>query len=163
MFYRIFYFTWKICSRFITYPLWDCYFCNYLGERRKIRGEAKVTLRGAYCISLPHDTMLWTHIVFIRVLFWLCVPLCLRWMAKSSDMTALSFVLCKSTTETLEMLCEAFGEHSLSWTGFFEWHSRFKAGRVPFNLTTRPPTCPWKPQSLWLTTTGLLFVPTCWT
>jgi hypothetical protein len=35
----------------------------------------------------------------------------------------------KSTTETLEMLMlhEAFGEHSLSWTAVFEWHSRFKA------------------------------------
>jgi hypothetical protein len=34
----------------------------------------------------------------------------------------------KSATETLEMLCEAFGEHSLSWTAGFECHSRFKAG-----------------------------------
>jgi hypothetical protein len=34
----------------------------------------------------------------------------------------------KSTTETLEMLREAFGEHSLSRTAVFEWHSRFKAG-----------------------------------
>jgi hypothetical protein len=33
----------------------------------------------------------------------------------------------KSVTETLEMLREAFGEHSLSWTVVFEWHSRFKA------------------------------------
>jgi hypothetical protein len=36
----------------------------------------------------------------------------------------------KSTTETLEMLHEAFGEHSLSQTAVFEWHSRFKAGRM---------------------------------
>jgi hypothetical protein len=36
----------------------------------------------------------------------------------------------KSATKTLEMLCEAFGEHSLSRTVVFEWHSRFKAGRV---------------------------------
>jgi hypothetical protein len=36
----------------------------------------------------------------------------------------------KSTTETLEMLHEAFGEHSLSRTAVFEWHSRFKAGHV---------------------------------
>jgi hypothetical protein len=28
----------------------------------------------------------------------------------------------KSATETLEMLCEAFGEHSLSWTVAFESH-----------------------------------------
>jgi hypothetical protein len=36
----------------------------------------------------------------------------------------------KSTTKTLEMLCEAFGEHSLSWAVVFEWYSRFKAGQV---------------------------------
>jgi hypothetical protein len=28
------------------------------------------------------------------------------------------------------MFHEAFGEHSLSRTAAFEWHSRFKAGRV---------------------------------
>jgi hypothetical protein len=31
----------------------------------------------------------------------------------------------KSATETPEMLHEAFGEHSLSWTAVFEWHSCF--------------------------------------
>jgi hypothetical protein len=36
----------------------------------------------------------------------------------------------KSTAKTLEMLCEAFGEHSLSRTVVFEWHSRFKAGQM---------------------------------
>jgi hypothetical protein len=36
----------------------------------------------------------------------------------------------KSATETLGMLREAFGEHSLSQTAVFECHSRFKAGRV---------------------------------
>jgi hypothetical protein len=36
----------------------------------------------------------------------------------------------KSTTETLEMFREAFGEHSLSRTAVFEWHSRFKSGQV---------------------------------
>jgi hypothetical protein len=36
----------------------------------------------------------------------------------------------KSTTETLGMLHEAFGEYSLSWTAVFEWHSRFMAGQV---------------------------------
>jgi hypothetical protein len=36
----------------------------------------------------------------------------------------------KSTTETLEMLHEAFGEHSLSQKAVLEWHSCFKAGRV---------------------------------
>jgi hypothetical protein len=41
---------------------------------------------------------------------------------------AQSVKLSISTTETLEMLHEAFGEHSLSWTAVFEWHSCFKAG-----------------------------------
>jgi hypothetical protein len=36
----------------------------------------------------------------------------------------------KSATDTLEMPHEAFGEHSLSRTEVFEWHSHFKAGRV---------------------------------
>jgi hypothetical protein len=36
----------------------------------------------------------------------------------------------ESTIKTVEVLCEAFGEHSLSWTEVFEWHSLFKAGRV---------------------------------
>jgi hypothetical protein len=37
----------------------------------------------------------------------------------------------KSTTETPpEMLREVFGEHSLSQTVIFEWHSCFKADRV---------------------------------
>jgi hypothetical protein len=34
----------------------------------------------------------------------------------------------KSVTETIEMLREAFGEHSLSRTAVFDWHSSFKAG-----------------------------------
>jgi hypothetical protein len=33
--------------------------------------------------------------------------------------------LSKSATETVEMLRESFGEHSLSWSAVFEWHSRF--------------------------------------
>jgi hypothetical protein len=32
----------------------------------------------------------------------------------------------KFATKTLEMICEDFGEHSLSWTAVFEWHSHFK-------------------------------------
>jgi hypothetical protein len=35
-----------------------------------------------------------------------------------------------STTESLEMFHEAFGEHSSSQTAVFEWHSHFKAGLV---------------------------------
>jgi hypothetical protein len=36
----------------------------------------------------------------------------------------------KSATETLQMIREAFEEHSLSRTTVFEWHSRFKVSRV---------------------------------
>jgi hypothetical protein len=35
--------------------------------------------------------------------------------------------LSKSATKSLEMLREAFGEHSLCWTAVFEWYSHFKA------------------------------------
>jgi hypothetical protein len=34
--------------------------------------------------------------------------------------------LSKYTTKTLKMLCDDFGEHSLSRTAVFEWHSCFK-------------------------------------
>jgi hypothetical protein len=36
----------------------------------------------------------------------------------------------KTATKTLEMLHEAFGEHSLSQRASFEWHSCFKDGRL---------------------------------
>jgi hypothetical protein len=39
-----------------------------------------------------------------------------------------SVMLGKSTTETPEMLHEAFREHSLSRTVVSEWHSCFNAG-----------------------------------
>jgi hypothetical protein len=41
----------------------------------------------------------------------------------------------KSATETLEMLSEAFGEHSLSRTVVSEWHSRFKAVECQLKMT----------------------------
>jgi hypothetical protein len=39
------------------------------------------------------------------------------------------------------------------------------APQCSFIMTTRPPTRPWKPQSLWLTTAWFLFpiLSTCWT
>jgi hypothetical protein len=40
--------------------------------------------------------------------------------------------LSKFAAKTLEMLHEAFVEHSLSRTSVFELHSHFKAGRVSF-------------------------------
>jgi hypothetical protein len=36
------------------------------------------------------------------------------------------------------MLREAFGEYSLSRTEVSEWHSRFKAGRLPIEDGKRP-------------------------
>jgi hypothetical protein len=36
----------------------------------------------------------------------------------------------KSSPKTLEMLHEAFGEHSLTQKVVFEWHSHFNAGQV---------------------------------
>jgi hypothetical protein len=39
-----------------------------------------------------------------------------------------SMKLSKFTNKTIEMFHEAFGEHSLSQTVVFEWHSHFKAG-----------------------------------
>jgi hypothetical protein len=36
----------------------------------------------------------------------------------------------KYAAEIVEMLHEAFGEHSLGRTAVFEWHSCFKASRV---------------------------------
>jgi hypothetical protein len=46
-------------------------------------------------------------------------------MAKFKNVPASSFA-----NETIQMLHEAFGEHSLSRTVAPEWHSRFRAGRV---------------------------------
>jgi hypothetical protein len=45
-----------------------------------------------------------------------CIKLCVK--------------IVKSETKPLDMLCEAFGEHSLGQTAVFEWHSHFKADRV---------------------------------
>jgi hypothetical protein len=56
-----------------------------------MKGESKVTLPKAYCISLPQDTLLWTCIVFTRGLSRLHVSFCLQWMAKVSNMSAPSF------------------------------------------------------------------------
>jgi hypothetical protein len=43
--------------------------------------------------------------------------------------------LSKSATETLEMLHEAFGEHSLSRTVVFELHSRCKVVECQLKVT----------------------------
>jgi hypothetical protein len=41
----------------------------------------------------------------------------------------------KSATETYEMLCEAFGEHSLNRTAVFEWHPCFNAVECQLKMT----------------------------
>jgi hypothetical protein len=49
----------------------------------------------------------------------------------------------KSAIKILEMLRESFGEYSLSRTVLFEWHSRFKAGRMSVEVdecSRRPST-----------------------
>jgi hypothetical protein len=41
------------------------------------------------------------------------------------------------------MLCDVFGEHSLSWSVVFDWHSCFKAGQVSVEddeISERPST-----------------------
>jgi hypothetical protein len=47
---------------------------------------------------------------------WVCIKVCMK--------------LSISTTETTEMLHKRFGEHSLSRTAVFEWHSCFKTSQV---------------------------------
>jgi hypothetical protein len=51
-------------------------------------------------------------------------------MAKIEQCICIKFCvkLSKYATKTLEMLHEAFGEHSLGWTAVSDWHSCFKAG-----------------------------------
>jgi hypothetical protein len=49
----------------------------------------------------------------------------------------------KSAVDILEMLREVFGEHSLSRTAVFEWHSRFKSGRVSVQDDERS----WRPST----------------
>jgi hypothetical protein len=45
--------------------------------------------------------------------------------------------LCKSASETLEMLHETFGENSISQTVVFEWYSHLKAGQVSVEADER--------------------------
>jgi hypothetical protein len=94
-----------------------------------MRGEAKVTLLKAYCISLPHDTTLNTYCFYTGAFSTSCFVLNVM-DGKIKQRVCIKFCMKfgKSATETLEMLCEAFGKHSLSRTAVFEWHARFKAG-----------------------------------
>jgi hypothetical protein len=104
----------------------DCYCCNCLSDEDE--SEAKITLLQAYYIILPCDTTLFFYMsAFSTSCFVLSAMdskieqhICIKFCVK----------LGKFTAKTLEMLREAFGKHSLSQTVVFEWHSRFKAGRV---------------------------------
>jgi len=50
----------------------------------------------------------------------------------------------KSATETLEMIQQGFGDHSLSRAQVFQWYARFKTGRTSVDddePTERPTSC----------------------
>jgi hypothetical protein len=97
-----------------------------------MRGEAKVTLQQTYCIGLPRDTaLLNTRYFYVSVFSTLCFVLSAM-DSKIEQCVCIRFCmkLGKFATETLEMLHEGFGEHSLRWTVVFEWHSHFKAGQA---------------------------------
>jgi hypothetical protein len=42
---------------------------------------------------------------------------------------------CVKLGKSLEMLRGAFGEHSLSWTAIFEWHSRLRPVECQLKMT----------------------------
>jgi hypothetical protein len=97
-----------------------------------MRGMAKVTFPQAYSISLPRDTAMNTHCFYTSAFSTLCF-VSSAMDGKTEQCVCIKFCvkLGKSTIKTLEMLCEAFGEHSsLSWIAVFEWHPRFKADQV---------------------------------
>jgi hypothetical protein len=83
--------------------------------------------------SVCHVTSRYEHALFLHEYFvdfmrhFVCngckikEHVCIKFCVKLGD----------STTETLDMLHEAFGENSLSRTAIFEWHSCFKAGHRP--------------------------------
>jgi hypothetical protein len=93
---------------------------------KEMRGEAKVTLPWAYCISLPHDTTLWTHSFYTSAFTTSCLVLsAMDDKIKQCVWIKFCVTLSKSATKTLEMLYEAFGEHSLSWRVVtFPWARR---------------------------------------
>jgi hypothetical protein len=91
----------------------------------KMKGEAKVKLSQAHCISLRCEHALSLHECFSTLCFVLSA---MDNKIKQCVYIKFCMNLSKSTTETLEMFREAFGEHSLSWKAVFEWHSHLKAG-----------------------------------
>jgi hypothetical protein len=85
-----------------------------------MRGEVKIILPQAYCISLPCDTALRTPLFLHEYFFDLVFRfVCDGWQIEQSVCITFCVKLRKSATEPLDMLREAFGEHSLSWTVVF--------------------------------------------
>jgi hypothetical protein len=92
--------------------------------------------QGHTSANLLHQSAMWqrivnTHYFYSNAFSTSCFPLATM-DGKSEQHICVKFwvKLSKSATETIEMLREAFGEHSLSQTAVFEWHSCFKAGRA---------------------------------
>jgi hypothetical protein len=73
------------------------------------------------------EQALFLHECFFNFLF--CF-VCDGWQSEQHVCMKFCVKLSKSATKTLEMLREAFGEHSLSQTAVFECHSCFKACQV---------------------------------
>jgi hypothetical protein len=97
-----------------------------------MKGEAKITLPQAYCYqSAKRHHAVNTHRFYTSAFSTLCFVLSVM-EGKIEQCVCFKFCtkLGKSITKTPEMLHEALGEHSLSWTAVLEWHSCFKAGRM---------------------------------
>jgi hypothetical protein len=112
----------------------DRYCCNCLGEsRRERRARSRIH---KHIASVSQVRLCCDHILFYMSAFSTsCFVLCVR-DGKFKQCVCIKFCMkiCVSTTETLEMLCEAFGGHSLSWPVVFKWRSCFKAGRDGYHL-----------------------------
>jgi hypothetical protein len=87
-----------------------------------MRWEVKVTVPQGYCISVPHDTALEIHAAFTRVLLSTSCFILFGMNGKIKKCVSIKICvkLSKSTTKTHEMLQEAFGEQSSSWTVVLE-------------------------------------------
>jgi hypothetical protein len=106
-----------------------------------MRGEAKVTILQAYCISLPHNTVLWTRTVFTRVLSQLHVSFCLWWKAKLSNVTASSFAW-----SSVNLLLKPWNASWGFWRTFFKLDSHFWiafTSQGPLSISWRWQTLGW--------------------
>jgi hypothetical protein len=103
---------------------------NCLGE--KIWGGGQ----GHTSSNLLQQSITWhhavnTHCFYMSAFSTSCFPLAVMDGKIEQRVWMKFFVkLGKSATKPLKMLHEAFGEHSLSRTAIFHWHSCFTAGRM---------------------------------